>query len=106
MEKNQAALEGKVAKSSLKWVAAIFAVPTITAILSAWAFMASADWRYGSNLQAQQNAAGIKLLDERTINLKSELVRVQQDISSDLADIKRDLRSINQELLKHSGSKQ
>ncbi len=86
------ALEGKVAKSSLKWVAAIFAVPTLAAILSAWAFIASADYRYGSYLQAKTNEAKIQLLEERTTTIKSDLIRYQSDIMSELNEIKRDVK--------------
>ena len=96
------AIEGKVAKSTIKWIATIFAIPTFGAILTAWAFMASADYRYGSNLQAQQNVANIKLLDERTINLKQEIIKMQGDISSDLAQIKSDLKEIAKDLKFHS----
>jgi hypothetical protein len=86
------ALEGKVAKSSLKWVAAIFAVPTLAAILSAWAFIASADYRYGSYLQAKTNEAKIQLLEERTMTIKNDLVKHQVDIMNELNEIKRDVK--------------
>jgi len=86
------ALEGKVAKSSLKWVAAIFAIPTLAAILSAWAFIASADYRYGSYLQAKTNEAKIQVMEERTMSLRSDLNRAQGDIMSELTEIKRDIK--------------
>jgi hypothetical protein len=92
------AIEGKIAKSTIKWIATIFSVPTLGAILTAWAFIASADYRYGSNLQAQNNATNIKLLDERTVNLKQEIIKMQGDISSDLSQIKLDLKDIAKDL--------
>ena len=72
------------------------------AVLTAWAFIASADYRYGSNLQAQSNAANIKLLDERTINLKQEILKMQGDIQADLGQIKGDLKEISRDLKFHS----
>jgi hypothetical protein len=102
MEKRQddsdIAVEGKVAKSSIKWIAAIFALPAVVAGLGLYAFVQSADYRYGTNQQALANAANIRLLDERTLTIKTDLLRVQADISSDLISIKTDLKDISKEL--------
>lgn len=102
MEKRQdavdIAVEGKIAKSSIKWIAAIFALPAVVAGLGLYAFVQSAEYRYGTSQQALANAANIRLLDERTITLKTDLLRVQADISSDLVAIKTDLKEIAKEL--------
>lgn len=102
MEKRQdisdAALSGMVAKSSIKWIAAIFALPAVVAGLGLYAFVQSADYRYGTNQQALANAANIRLLDERTLTIKTDLLRVQADISADLVSIKSDLKDISKEL--------
>jgi hypothetical protein len=102
MEKRQdavdVAVEGKIAKSSIKWIAAIFALPAVVAGLGLYAFVQSADYRYGTNQQALANAANIRLLDERTLTIKTDLLRVQADISSDLIAIKADLKDIAKEV--------
>lgn len=85
-------IEGRVAKSSLKWIAAIFAIPTLAALFSAWAFISSADYRYGSYLQAKTNEAKIQLLEERTVLQRGDLQRAQVDIMNELTDIKRDIK--------------
>jgi hypothetical protein len=92
VDATHSALEGKIAKSSLKWLAAIFAMPTIGALLFAWSFMASADYRYGSYQQARTNEAKIALLEERTVNIRAELVKAQTDIMNDLTEIKKDIK--------------
>jgi len=98
MEKRQddsdVAVEGKVAKSSIKWIAAIFALPAVVAGLGLYAFVQSAEYRYGSSQQALANAANIRLLDERTLTIKTDLLRVQADISTDLTEIKKDIKFI------------
>ena len=102
MEKRQdaseMAVEGKIAKSSIKWIAAIFALPAVVAGLGLYAFVQSAEYRYGTSQQAHANAGNIRLLDERTITIKTDLLRVQADISSDLVAIKTDLKDIAKEL--------
>lgn len=97
-DKSDTAISGMVAKSSIKWIAAIFALPAVVAGLGLYAFVQSADYRYGTNQQALANAANIRLLDERTLTLKTDLLRVQADISSDLISIKTDLKDISKEL--------
>lgn len=97
-DESDVAVEGKVAKSSIKWIAAIFALPAVVAGLGLYAFVQSADYRYGTNQQALANAANIRLLDERTLTIKTDLLRVQADISSDLIAIKTDLKDISKEL--------
>ncbi len=92
------AVEGKVAKSSIKWIAAIFTLPAVVAGLGLYAFVQSADYRYGTSQQALANAANIQLLDERTLTIKTDLLRVQADISTDLLAIKTDLKDISKEL--------
>jgi hypothetical protein len=66
--------------------------------LGLYAFVQSAEYRYGTNQQALANAANIRLLDERTLTIKTDLLRVQADISSDLVSIKTDLKDISKEL--------
>ena len=92
VEDQSTAIEGKISRASLKWVAAVFAVPAIGAILLAWGFMASADYKYGSILQAQQNAAKIGFLEEKTVQLRTDLIKAQTDIMDVLKEIKQDLR--------------
>lgn len=96
------AIEGKIAKSTIKWIATIFSIPTLGAIFTAWAFIASADYRYGSNIQAQNNVANIKLLDERTMNIKQEMVRIQSDMLARLDQIQGDLKDIAKDLKFHA----
>lgn len=91
-------INGSVSKSSIKWIATIFAVPALIAILVVYAFVQSADYRYGSTLTAAANQANIKLLDERTMSLKGDIVRMQADISLDLSVIKSDLKEIAKEI--------
>lgn len=92
------AVEGKVSKGSIKWISAIFALPAVVAGLGLYAFVQSADYKYGTNQQALANAANIRLLDERTISIKTDIVRLQADLSSDLVSIKTDLKEISKEL--------
>jgi hypothetical protein len=98
---HEAAMEkinGSVSKSSIKWIAVIFALPALVAILVVYAFVQNADYRYGTVLTSATNQANIKLLDERTMGLKSDIVRMQADISLDLSVIKNDLKEIAKEL--------
>ena len=98
LKDNQSAIEGRISKGSLKAVSVIFAVPLTLAILGLYAFVMNADYKYGSQEVARTNAANIKLLDERTITIKNDIVRMQSDISNDLAEIKRDVKSLGREL--------
>jgi hypothetical protein len=92
------AVEAKIAKSSIKWLAMIFALPAIFAALGLYAFVQSADYRYGTLQQALLNASNIKLLDERTLGIKTDMLKVQADIAIDLVAIKSDLRDISREI--------
>jgi len=85
------ALEGKISKSSIKWMAGIFSLPTIAAILTVWAFMASAEYRYGSSKQAQENAANVRLLDERTLTMKADMIRTNGDLAIALREMKMEM---------------
>src|SRR4030043_1922586 len=97
-QSDHAAMEGKVSKSTIKWLAAIFSMPIIAAILFAWAFMISADYRYGSIERASINAANIKLLEERAVYLRADIESFKSTIASDLSQIKGDIKEIAKEL--------
>ena len=96
-----AKLDGTIARSTLKWVATIFAIPTMAAVLTTWAFIASADYRFGSQMQAEANKAKIALLDERTIMLRNDLLKAQENIASDITIIKLELKDISKELMRN-----
>jgi len=85
------ALEGKVAKSSIKWIAGIFTLPTVAAILTVWAFMASAEYRYGTSREARDNASNIRLLDERTLTMKADMIRTNGDLAIALREMKMEM---------------
>lgn len=91
-------VNGSVSKSSIKWIATVFAVPALIAILVVYAFVQSADYRYGSVLTAATNQASIKLLDERTMSLRGDIIKMQDDIAMDLTVIKNDLKEIAKEI--------
>ena len=97
-EEVMARVNGSIAKSSIKWIATIFAIPVLFAILVTYAFVTSADYRYGSIVTATQNQTNIRLLDERTLNLKGEIVSLQLSIAGDILGIKNDLKEITKEL--------
>ena len=101
-QSDHAAMEGKVSKSTIKWLAAIFSMPIIAAILFAWAFMISADYRYGSIERASINAANIKLLEERAVYLRADIESFKSTIASDLSQIKGDIKEIAKELRSHN----
>jgi len=101
------ALEGKISKGSLKWVATLLGLPAIMAALAIYAFMQSADYRFGSNQQAQTNAANIRLLDERTMTLRSDMVNLQASMNNSVGKIERSLdemdKKLDRFLLRHDG---
>lgn len=97
-EQNAVGLEGKVSKSSLKWLATIFALPLIGAVLAAYAFIVTADYRYGSAHTANTNAANITILTERMFGIKAEIQSLQTNITADMTEIKRELRGLSREI--------
>src|SRR4030042_4593972 len=97
-QSDHAAMEGKVSKSTIKWLAAMFSMPIIAAILFAWAFMTSADYRYGSIERATGNTASIKILEERAIYLRADMENFKNTVASDLGQIKGDIKEIAKEL--------
>jgi len=91
-------VDNSVTKSSIKWIATIFAIPTLAIIFGLWAFISSADYRYASLIQQQINVTNIKLHDERMNALKIDLIRSQTELQADLTVIKGDLKEIAKEL--------
>jgi hypothetical protein len=91
-------VDNTVAKSSVKWIATMFLVPTIGIIFWVWAFISSADYRYASMIQQQINVTNIKLQDERMSALRMEVVNSQTALQSDLTVIKTDLREFMKEI--------
>lgn len=102
MEKKQddhtIAIEGKVSKGSIKWVAMIFALPAVVAGLGLYAFVQSADYRFGSRQEALTNQANIRLLDERTVNIKSDMVNLQANLNNSVGKIERTMSDMDQKL--------
>jgi len=97
-EETMKKVHNSVTKSSIKWLATIFAIPTLAIIFGLWAFISSADYRYASLIQQQINATNIRLHDERMNALKIDLVRLQTELQADLAVIKTDLKDIAKEI--------
>lgn len=95
-------LDEKVSKSSVKWMATLFALPALIAVLATYSFITNAEYKFGSAIQAQHNLANIKMLDERTMSLKAEMVKTQADLVSELVSIKADLKEIARELRMHN----
>ena len=90
----QKEIDSKVAKSSVIWMATIFSIPILVAIFSAWAFMSAADYKYGSIIQAKDNAANIKLLDERIMHTRQDISLLQTNVTESLLSLKADIRSL------------
>jgi uncharacterized protein HemX len=97
-EQHDVAIEGKVSKGSIKWVAAIFALPAVVAGLGLYAFIQSADYKFGSAQQALANQANIRLLDERTINMKSDMVTLQSNMNTSVSKIERTIEEMDKKL--------
>lgn len=95
-------LDEKISKSSVKWMATLFALPALIAVLATYSFITNAEYKFGSAVQAQHNLANIKMLDERTLSLKGDMMKFQADLSLDLASIKSDLKEIAKELRNHN----
>ena len=91
-------IRGSITKASVYRIAAILSVPALAVIFAAWAFISSADYRYGTIAQAQLNAAAIRLLDERTVTIKSDIAVMKTDIGLSLVVVQSDLKDIAKEL--------
>ena len=96
----EARVGDRVSKATLKWLTPMLALPVIGAVLAVYAFIVTADYRYGTANQATQNAHNISMLGERMVSIKSEIQVLQSNINTDLSEIKRDLKMLTHDLNK------
>ena len=116
LEDQQVAIEGKISKGTLKFLATLFGGPMVLGLLGLIAFVAVADYKFSSKETTAINSSAIKLLDERTVGIKNEVTQtkidltskiydMKKDITDDMIEIKRELRILTREKTSDNGKK-